>query len=161
MNDARLAYCAGIVDGEGCIFIGRHRSKVKGRADNYCLTLRVAMCHEATIKRLAQVVGIGTVYNGKGKAALVKRPLWIWHASSANAAAALSTLLPYLLAKRPEADLALSFAQLPMTPHGGGVRVDPALEKARESHWLAMRALKITSKNYFSERDNELARNVL
>lgn len=158
-----LAYVAGIIDGEGTVYITRQKAKARNasRTDAFTLNMRVAMCHRDTIAFVADTLGVGKVYTSKGLAAAARRPARIWHAGSAGSVPALGMLLPYMLTKRPEAELALEFAALPKTPTGGSVRVDPALTALRLEYFERMKSLKITSKNYFSERDNELARNVL
>ncbi|MCI0562349.1 MAG: hypothetical protein MN733_28015 [Nitrososphaera sp.] len=49
-TDTRLAWAAGIVDGEGSIYIQRNRSR-------FTLRVSVRMCCQATVMRLAEILG--------------------------------------------------------------------------------------------------------
>lgn len=105
MVDVELAYLAGFFDGEGSISISRH-----GRGDrSLSLHLQVPQIVRAPLERFQARFG-GTIHlTGRGQSPLSRRPIWSWHAGPRAGAAALGAMLPYLIVKRQQADIALEF----------------------------------------------------
>lgn len=103
MTDAALGWCAGLFDGEGCISI--HRQSGTG---TYHLMLRMNMTDESTVRRFRSRIGLGTVrqYPSRG----IRVPSYIWGCYARREMTTfLCMLLPYLVTKRRDAQVALRF----------------------------------------------------
>lgn len=102
-----LSYTAGLLDGEGSISIIKqiNRSTVAG----YSFHLRVVIynTNEWLIKWLQMQFG-GIIVISRRKIPF-RAPLYSWRLSGNKAANFLVTLCPYLLIKRPQAEVALAF----------------------------------------------------
>lgn len=104
------AYAAGLIDGEGCIGAYNTRPKMDRRAAYYQLTVRVTMKAAEPIlflhRHFVGALTISRKKSGDGRAYSV------WHARNRKAEAFLLEILPYLIEKRAQAELALEFAAL-------------------------------------------------
>ena len=100
----QLAYAAGFFDGEGTIRIQTHSRRCR------TMMLSVAACQvtEYPLDRFVQWFG-GTVKLRWLKYRGGRRPLYTWQVSSMQAEQFLRQVLPYLVAKQTEAELALQF----------------------------------------------------
>lgn len=99
-TNERLAYLAGLVDGEA--YIGIKKSKRKDAVSAiYHERIQLRMVHEASIALLTKTLG-GHYYCEKPHCNN-GRPLYCWQASDALAAGILRQLLPYLRVKKRSA----------------------------------------------------------
>lgn len=101
-----LSYLAGLFDGEGYIGIN------KGRRDNggypsYSIAVTVRITEEL-LARLFHFNFGGSIYYRKYENPNWS-PIWSWTISGKNAEPFLQDILPYLLLKKPQAELALYF----------------------------------------------------
>lgn len=105
-----LAWAAGLIDGEGCISLTRRMpQKTNGAVNpNYRLVLKVTMCHEETILLLHRMFGLGTVQSQKQSQSYWSKP-WTWFCNATDAEKVLKKILPYMITKREEAEVALKF----------------------------------------------------
>lgn len=120
MLTTEAAWAAGLIDGEGCIFITRRKPQAKHRQVNvsYVLGVRVSMGHEATVRRLADLFDFGSVYTGCPSNPRAN-PYWAWLVQSRLAAEVLTTIQPYAVTKAVEIIIGLEFASLILAPRGG------------------------------------------
>lgn len=108
----RLAYIAGIIDGEGYIGIKKHlstlRSGGKGRGINPCYYERISVANinKPMIDILVETFKVGKIYF-HGKSKLSKRGYWSWDVTNKLAISVIKQVYPYLLIKAPEAFLVL------------------------------------------------------
>lgn len=127
MDEALVAWAAGIIDGEGCIGIYRSRS----RSNAYQLSVSVANTEPELLRVLAQEFG-GSINAHRGQ---VAQPGWKlafqWRLSSRMAAAFLEQVRPYLRSPRKKAAAALGIA------FQGTKRVGGLPKARRASHaWI-------------------------
>lgn len=118
MKDTEAAWIAGLVDGEGCLFINRQRANSRSdlRTDGYRIYLKVSMGDRKTVARLRKLAGVGVVYaNAKSK----WNDSFSWTVPPAELPALLEELLPYLVTKKKEAQLGLQFCRRPLWQPGG------------------------------------------
>lgn len=102
-----LAYTAGIIDGEGCISIYRCRERRVTRG-YYCrLVIRLFNTSHWLINWLKMQYG-GYVTRKKQPSNRWKEQ-WAWQLYGGDAASFLQLVLPYLAAKRPQAEIAIEF----------------------------------------------------
>ena len=98
MIDA-LSYLACLVDTEGCITISN------GRKWHYQLIVRVAMYDKEPMELMVDTFG-GSV---KPTNRQDKKPCWCYTATGERALTIVVELIPYLLVKRKEAEIAIIF----------------------------------------------------
>ena len=143
MEEADLAYLAGIIDGEGCIRIRRRR---RGSYWCYYSYIRVAMTNQSVLMLLQYHLG---GYVGKQtKLPSHRKEQYYWGIECRAAIIALQKLLPYLKIKKAEAELAIKFnaAMKPYSKPRGVASLNPSereeLEKVRYEYFTKMKALK-------------------
>lgn len=105
MTEVEWAYLAGFVDGEGCISASRHLGR-NGKTWYYYPHLTLGQKHQAHVVHLLKFGGVlrpQTIKNpkiGTGKS-------WKWVVKADELEEVLSGLLPYLVVKRSQAQLAI------------------------------------------------------
>jgi hypothetical protein len=100
-----IRYAAGLFDGEGYVRIATWR-KPNSVHTRYQVYGGINMCHRPVIEALQQKFG-GNMPNPGARQKPHHRPLYTWNFSSQVAARFLRRVLPYLIVKREEAELAL------------------------------------------------------
>jgi|SRR5215831_4650272 len=95
--DAKI-WAAGFFDGEGCISLG----KPQGRATGYRLVVKVAQKVDPPLKRLQRNFG-GSLWEDK------RYGSWQWQVCGDTASAFLLEILPYLIVKQKQAQVAVAF----------------------------------------------------
>lgn len=97
---ADVAYSAGIFDGEGCISVSPYRTS-DGR-DRFHCDVYVGMQSRTTLEFFQRTVGTGQIKR--------RKDIWMFQASGAKAVHVLKAVLPFLRAKKAEAQLFVEFA---------------------------------------------------
>lgn len=110
MSDkAKYGYLAGIIDGEGCITIGAGR---RNDCINYNAIILVQNTSKELIDWLQKYFG-GYVYLSK-KETDKNKAAWMWRITKQKEVELiLLAVLPYLVIKREQAKILLSFVRLP------------------------------------------------
>ena len=146
MEGKKLAYIAGIVDGEGSIMIQCDRSKsfMEQRASrgssepHYHAGVRVGMTDRRPLDLIVDVTGIGRVILEKPYHHL--KPMYRWAIRRKDEIVPfLKLIMPYLLVKKEQAKLALKFMDEWVSSNG--IRLTPEIRQQRESAWNQMRKL--------------------
>jgi hypothetical protein len=150
-----LQYFAGLIDGEGCITIKRSAPSGKRRSPSYVFSLCVEMADPRPIQAMCDFFGL-TMWHNKSrhlKNPTKHRPLFVAQIGRRKGIEILQAVLPYLLAKREEAELAIAFhlACMSATAHErmlGRKRYGPRTTEEelaiRHSYYLRLQALKTT-----------------
>jgi hypothetical protein len=134
-SELEAAWCAGFFDGEGCVVI----SLTGGTS--HVLQMSLANSHQGAIRKMERVLG-GKVYDRPRQKAHY-RDQWRWHASGDEAAAVLKRLLPYLIAKAPQAALGIEFQEVTRSKqHGRWGPISPS-----EWQWRVDQQEKISRLN--------------
>ena len=105
MTDTELAWCAGIIDGEGTITL-----KDNGN-DHVMPAILFTMTHESTVRRFHKIMKVGTVSKLNFPQSPNHKYKYTWNATSANAVVVIKLLQPYLFTKLSQAILALEFSE--------------------------------------------------
>lgn len=140
-----VRYAAGLFDGEGWITICKQT--IKGRIDpRYQLVIGIGMVYRPIILGLQETFG-GNVFNKRTSPGQSEntRDGFIWRLSSQPAADFLKKILPHLIVKREEAELALEF-QSHVRKHVYDIKYKPETRSGliayRDDVYLQLRALK-------------------
>ncbi len=106
-KDIDLSYAAGIIDGEGCIGIYYNRNPELIYGGSYRLTVQVGMADSAPIEFLHKIFGGYFQVVGGRKEGYKTR--YMWGLGTRQAGVFLEKVLPFLLAKRQQAELGITF----------------------------------------------------
>lgn len=127
LSQTEAAWIAGFLDGEGSVMLYRRETAV-------ALRVTAANTHRPTLERLVALCGCGSIVRWRSLKKEHKDSYW-WQLNAEGAAALLHQILPYLVTKKAQAELAIAFQ--------GRLR-DPALKADRtwQHEYLArMKAL--------------------
>lgn len=129
LTATQAAYMAGLVDGEGTIMLYRRRQYA-------ALRLVVSNTNAAVLDWCATTMGVGDVqwkHRGNEK----HRAAGMWSANSDAAEGIIAQMLPYLVIKRQQAELALDFRQRIRNPAD---KADPTWQEQYRLRMCAMNA---------------------
>ena len=140
IDEKSLSYTAGLIDGEGCIFISRGKPRGKRKTPEYCLVVSIGMSTDIALKDIIKTFG-GTMIkrpNGNFK------PIYQWRIQAIKAEGFLRCILPYLKIKYKEAKLGLQFREHIINyMYQNGKTITNLNEiAAREAYKLKMEELK-------------------
>lgn len=117
INDTDIAWLAGIVDGEGCFSVKRpivRKTYKAGRSTSYQVWLVVCNTSESMVRRMSEILkGLGVKHQPirrvwKGKKA-TRWQYWLHVARKHDLLRVTEALLPYLVAKKDEAQVVAWF----------------------------------------------------
>jgi hypothetical protein len=131
-NQTMLAWAAGFIDGEGCVTIRKYKSPRDANA-SHMLDIHVVNTNLDALNHLQSIFGVGNVYRlARSDPRYKTRSVWQYVCTSAQAEGVLRSVLPYLIVKKRDAEVALQFASLPKTSYGrGGIPEDVYRERER------------------------------
>ncbi len=119
LSEVEKAYIAGLIDGEGCIYIDRYKDK-RNKSGNFSYTLRVKINNTfyGMIEWLDErTVGVyksnsfkckGQEYDDWRKN---RKPVFEWKLSGMNGIKLLRDVYPYLVIKKKQAEQAFKFEE--------------------------------------------------
>ena len=146
MEADKLAYIAGIVDGEGSIMIMRQASKSfmeqrakRGSFDpHYHPCIRIGMTERCALDFIVETTGIGKVHEEKPYHG--RKVVYRWMVRSReDCLQFLKLVMPNLLVKKKQAELATQFMNEWVSSNG--IRLTPEVQAKREKAWMEMRKL--------------------
>ena len=119
MKKTDLAYAAGVIDSDGCIYIDRYRDKRKVH-NNYQYALRIKVCQSDK----ETVVWLSNTFGGscreypydKYTSSNNKKPLFIWQINNLKAVELLEAIKPYLKIKIKQAGVGIQYKNT-LAPH--------------------------------------------
>jgi hypothetical protein len=151
-KEIEYAYLAGIVDGEGAIFISRDLFRSKNTV--FRPEMRVGMIEPNAVKRLHDAFG-GSFFLEKPYHH--KRPLHRWAISKRESLVfCLNTLLPYLDVKREQAKVVLEFIDT-FPRRNGHWATQEEIDK-KEQFWFKIRGLNGVAMPATTERTGKRGR---
>ena len=104
---ALWGYVAGIIDGEGCIYLSNRHNGYKDHRSME-LHVKVGMANEWVINFLLMQFG-GVKSIRKHHQIIRYKQIYEWAANGKKAGKFLKLVLPYLQIKRPQAELGIAF----------------------------------------------------
>ena len=103
-----LSWCAGFVDGEGCISVVWQRYNRSDRRPTIRIRFELAQNHLPSLQRVARILGgDDKIYPMKHRMSYNK-PMYALSMDGARALSAVAQLQPYLIRKKYEADFLLA-----------------------------------------------------
>ena len=141
-HDLRLAYCAGLFDGDGCIIISKQWQPGRKNA-SYRLTLSLVQNCNYTINHFRKVLDVQDCLVEVRRKAQHNRQVYDLRFDGLHAVAVLKLLSPYLVRKAIEAGVALDFwtaGSMGVLPGRNGL--DPDVWVKREKFFRKMKKLK-------------------
>ena len=141
MNETERAYCAGIVDGEGCISLTMHQQPTKaGWKDQVCHKVYVSNTDKRLLEWFVGVTGLGAVKSySPGRSTRLERfdparvkPLYVWAIWGSGIRQFLPQILPYLILKREHAELILESLAITRGQGYGSHLMEEQKERRRE-----------------------------
>lgn len=127
-----VAWAAGFFDGEGCVYIGRQEQKAKPQT-HYQLTATVFQNVREPLDIMQGLFGGNVFRRDKG---------WVWQMSGHPLVPTLSEMIPYMVVKKAQSELAVAF-QLRKTKRGGKYTNPSAARLLDEQDYFTMRNMKI------------------
>jgi len=142
------AYLAGLIDGEGSFVIQKTSvekiaKSSRSKTPKYLAYFCIGMVDKAPLDLIRDTIGMGKVYEERVPE---RRSIWrIRFGGRVTLIPFVKQLLPYLIVKRPQAELLLEFCEKWETPgkkeHGYRDRVSEKELQRREEAYLKMRKL--------------------
>jgi len=130
-----------MLDGDGCVAIVRQT--YPDRNANYRLVVQVTQNCLQTLQHFRSCVGVTAPIHEVKRRIGHNRQVYTLNYAGPKALLVLQRLRAYLVRKRPEAEVALSFIEKGQVGRRFGPRgVPPQLEAIRISHYNKLRALK-------------------
>ena len=136
--ESQIAWAAGLFDGEGCLVIRKPSKSCRA----WVLQLNLSNTHRPALEQFIRIVDVGHLRFRTFKPKNQWRTVWTWQTASRKAEQVLRILLPYLVIKRVEAELALEFQALPLIRHGQGGKRTLEEDTIREVFHLKLQRLK-------------------
>lgn len=136
-----LAYIAGFFDGEGSV--GINLTKVHGQS--YAMAVCISQVDPRPLLFISSFFGGEVRISYSKDYRLGKRKLFYWRLYSKNAKRFLIAILPYLINKKNEAEIAIEFQNLRKSNGGRGNKADPELVCIKKEMSEKIAALKIVN----------------
>ena len=138
-----LAWAAGFVDGEGCIYIGKLRYRDPRRKLSYRLGFCITQNNLEVLEHLRDGLGITEPIYKVKRLPQHSRQVYTLNCNGKNALRLITTLLPFLVRKREEAQTAVAYWEDCMGgKRPGGKGWSPQVTADREAKFQKMRSFK-------------------
>lgn len=133
-----IRYLAGLIDGEGCISVGKQTRKDM-ISPYYHLRISIEMTSKEVINKIYQHYG-GSLHKQKNR--LNRKAVYTWSITGKYAYELLSLLIPYLIIKRQEAILGKEFFEEIKLSKGKWHKITREENIQRDSYYQMMKDLK-------------------
>lgn len=140
------AYLAGLFDGEGSINIFKQTSRKDMKAPAYFLEISIGNTHRGVLQWILEHFGGRLTHNAEQYTERNQRT-WRWRASSNEAYEILIVILPYLIVKKDQAQVAIEFRERQVTFNAHGHNPITAEEDA----WRENQRMKIRSMRFWND----------
>ena len=129
-NIAQIAYLAGLIDGEGCLYIGHTKQGKYGSGFQWHSMLKITSCDEALIIWLENTFGGSkdSRYRWTSKQKFT-RPVYNWQATGEMLDYILPLVEPYLIIKAKQCDVMKRYRKT--SKNIGSKRLPPEINEQR------------------------------
>ena len=132
MTELEIGYIAGIVDGEGCVYVNRRKATGRRKTIGHSVKVVVTTTSHDLVKWLECHAELTSICYSEPKGN--RKPKWLCTWNNSKAEWLLELILPYLVIKTPQAILGLELLRhLRSTPFHRGVCLAPEVIAYRES----------------------------
>lgn len=109
-NAVALGWAACAVDGEGCIGANSYVRRTGDHKGKYAwaITVKVSNTDPRFPRKMLEIFGVGSVSRAHRGRTPRERPTYEWQVASRKAEFVLRTILPHLVIKREQAEIALA-----------------------------------------------------
>lgn len=107
LTEVQAAYLAGIIDGEGCVFIQINEGVLR---KNYSLQCIVASTNFELLYWILETTGVGSIHKRHSRPGNLQG--WNYVSTTLNAKSILESVLPYLIVKKEQAILGIELQKL-------------------------------------------------
>lgn len=130
VTDVQIAYLAGLIDGEGCFYIGHVKQGKYGNGLQWHNMLKITSCDECLIVWLENTFGGSkdSRYRWTSKKKFT-RPVYNWQATGAMLDFILPKVLPYLIIKKQHCKIMLEYRKT--SKNIGSKRLPPEITERR------------------------------
>jgi hypothetical protein len=112
LTETEKAYLAGLIDGEGCITIIKSKPARKAKNPSYSLQVFINITDERVIRYCKEVTGVGSIsFLLVTKRKPTWKNIWTWCLRKQDTYDFLVQILPYLIIKKRQAELAVEYAE--------------------------------------------------
>ncbi len=127
---AEIAYLAGLIDGEGCIYIGHTKQGKYGNGYQWHSMLKITSCDEEVIVWLENTFGGSkdSRYRWTSKQKFT-RPVYNWQATGQMLDYLLPIVKPYLIIKKKQCDVMIRYRLT--SKNIGSKRLPPEVNEQR------------------------------
>lgn len=146
-KEIELAYMAGIIDGEGSIYIGNFSCNPKTGTPYYQTNIEITNTDIGLIDWISEVFGgRRTLYTAKQTPKNSRRAVHRWIISGEQMTQLCHALLPYLIIKKPQALIMIKMRETFERPtaeigHQGALSLEQNVLDLRKKYFDEMRAL--------------------
>jgi hypothetical protein len=141
MTDFEIGWCAGIIDGEGCIRIQRH---------TFGLVVIVGSTNLEMLLKLRDLWG-GNISPKKSGIKEHWKPYFLWQITGRKAFPMLESILPHLVVKQKQATIALGLKDLLCKQNN--YKEGANEEYRRQRHELYMELKRLNAKGVIEDQD--------
>jgi hypothetical protein len=136
----QIAYLAGLIDGEGCLYIGNVKQGKYGNGLQWHSMLKITSCDEELIIWLENTFGGSkdSRYRWTSKKTFT-RPVYNWQATGAMLDYLLPLVKPYLIIKKKQCDVMMRYRIT--SKNIGSKRLPPEITEQRLELLSEMRSL--------------------
>lgn len=129
-KDTEIAYLAGLIDGEGCIYIGHTKQGKYGNGYQWHSMLKITNCDEQLIIWLENIFGGSkdSRYRWTSKKKFT-RPVYNWQATGPMLDYLLPLVKPYLIIKEKQCDVMIRYRLT--SKNIGSKRLPPEINEQR------------------------------
>lgn len=152
-KDTDIAYLAGIIDGEGSIYIGNFSCNPTSKLPYYQTNIQVTNTDEALIQWLYDTFGGLVNTKSREKTDRPRKKAFIWTVSGERLTHLCEILMPFLISKKRQAEIMLRM-RATFTKNGsrkgqqGVSTLDPEVRELRQSLMEEIRNLHIRTHSY-------------
>ena len=135
-----LAWAAGFIDGEGCVYI-RNQTGAKTWKPYHTLSLQVSNTHLDSLEVLRSIFGVGHIHKRKKESN--RKQKWEWTCTTRAAQSVLLSVYPLSVTKKKQIRLALDFLKM-MDNTGRAKHRNPTWEDIaqRDAYYWALKEMK-------------------
>ena len=136
-KDIQLAWCAGIIDGEGTITLTANKGGKK--LSNIVPRVLFTMTHKKSVEEFGKIMKIGKVRRKK-RDKIYHKYRYYWQTGGRTAVKIAEILLPYLITKKKQAELIIHYKNKCMVEKGVTFII-PEIQRKRRYYVKRIRKL--------------------